>query len=150
MIDDDLLNTFDSIEDLPISEEMLGAYLEGNLRGAEMREVQNLINADNFVAEFSNMIEDDIFQQNLVDYGMLSPQNLEYFLSEMADVDVSLQELPLIDVDLGVGNQTSFFDELMHENGFNSFLDNDEQMLNSKGFDDDSSNNYLETLDNIE
>lgn len=150
MINDDLLSKFERIEDLPVSEEMLGAYLEGNLRGAEMREVQNLINADNFVAEFSNMIEDDIFQQNLVDYGMLSPQNIEYFFSEMADVDFYLHELPLIDVDLVVGNQTSYFDELMHESGFNSFLDNDKQMLNSKEFDDDSSNNNLETLDNLE
>ena len=32
------LNKFDDLEDLPVSEEMLGAYLEGNLHGAEFRE----------------------------------------------------------------------------------------------------------------
>ena len=30
MINDELFAKFDSIEELPISEEMLGAYMEGN------------------------------------------------------------------------------------------------------------------------
>ena len=30
MIDEELLNKFDRIQDLPVSEEMLGAYMEGN------------------------------------------------------------------------------------------------------------------------
>lgn len=35
MIDEELLNKFDRIQDLPVSEEMLGAYMEGNLNDAE-------------------------------------------------------------------------------------------------------------------
>lgn len=150
MINDDLLSKFERIEDLPISEEMLGAYIEGNLRGAEMREVQNLIHNDNFVADFSNMIEDDITNQSGVNFGLLCPQNIDCFFGATEEVDVSLHELPLIDVDLIAGNQTSYFGELMHENDSSYFLDYDEQMLNPKEFDDDSSNNNIETLDNLE
>ena len=51
MIDDDLINKFDSIEDLPISEEMLGAYLEGNLDDAESIFVNNAINSFSDVSE---------------------------------------------------------------------------------------------------
>lgn len=43
MINDELLRKFDSIEDLPISEEMLGAYLEGNLNDAKEEAVSALI-----------------------------------------------------------------------------------------------------------
>lgn len=43
MIDDELMIKINSIEDLPISEEMLGAYLEGNLTDAEAIEVDLMI-----------------------------------------------------------------------------------------------------------
>lgn len=43
MIDDELLAKFDRIQDLPVSEEMLGIYLEGNLSTAEEKEVSALI-----------------------------------------------------------------------------------------------------------
>ena len=49
MIDDDLINKFDSIEDLPISEEMLGAYMEGNLDRYEMENMQGVINSHSSV-----------------------------------------------------------------------------------------------------
>lgn len=43
MIDDELLNKFDRIQDLPVSEEMLGAYLEGNLSVDESENLHALI-----------------------------------------------------------------------------------------------------------
>lgn len=43
MIDEELLNKFDRIQDLPVSEEMLGAYMEGNLKEAEKEAVSVLI-----------------------------------------------------------------------------------------------------------
>lgn len=43
MIDEELLNKFDRIQDLPVSEEMLGAYMEGNLNEAEKGTVSELI-----------------------------------------------------------------------------------------------------------
>lgn len=45
MISDELLNKFASIEDLPVSEELLGAYLEGNRDDAECIIVNNAIDS---------------------------------------------------------------------------------------------------------
>ena len=55
MIDYDKL---DALMELPISEEMLGAYIEGNLHGSEFREVQNIIEQDSFVADLISNSED--------------------------------------------------------------------------------------------
>lgn len=55
MIDYDKL---DSLMELPVSEEMIGAYLEGNLHGAELREVQNIVEKDSFVADLISSTED--------------------------------------------------------------------------------------------
>lgn len=43
MIDDGLLNKFNHIRDLPVSEEMLGAYIEGNLSELEMDDVEMML-----------------------------------------------------------------------------------------------------------
>ena len=48
----------DELMELPISEEMLGAYLEGNLHGAELREVQNIVEKDSFVADLISSTDD--------------------------------------------------------------------------------------------
>lgn len=53
----------DALMELPISEEMLGAYLEGNLHGAELREVQNIVEKDSFVADLISST-DDVMQMN--------------------------------------------------------------------------------------
>lgn len=53
----------DALMELPISEEMLGAYLEGNLHGAELREVQNIVEKDSFVADLISST-DDVLQMN--------------------------------------------------------------------------------------
>ena len=53
----------DALMELPISEEMLGAYLEGNLHGAELREVQNIVDKDSFVADLISST-DDVMQMN--------------------------------------------------------------------------------------
>lgn len=50
----ELLQQFGDIQELPISEEVVGAYLEGNLGGAELRDIQNVLNSD---ASFYKMIE---------------------------------------------------------------------------------------------
>lgn len=43
MIDEELLNKFDRIQDLPVSEEMLGAYMENNLSAIESLQVKQHI-----------------------------------------------------------------------------------------------------------
>lgn len=50
----DIIQQFNDVQDLPISEEIIGAYLEGNLAGADLRDVQNLLNSDD---SLFNMVE---------------------------------------------------------------------------------------------
>lgn len=54
----EILQEFDGIQELPVSEESIGAYLEGKLAGADLRDVQNLLNSDDefyqFVDSFGN------------------------------------------------------------------------------------------------
>lgn len=54
MIDDELMKKFDNIEELPISEEMLGAYLEGNL---DLQDVLAVQDAVIFNSDISELIE---------------------------------------------------------------------------------------------
>lgn len=51
---------FDDLFDLPISEELLGAYIEGSLRGSEFREVQNLLSDDLNLSELMDCVEKEI------------------------------------------------------------------------------------------
>lgn len=46
MIDEELMSKFDRIQDLPVSEEMLGAYIEGNLSDSESIEVSSVIDVN--------------------------------------------------------------------------------------------------------
>lgn len=62
MIDDELLNKFDRIQDLPVSEEMLGAYMEGNLDSNEYAQIDSMLSADSSISEFV----DDISHDNIV------------------------------------------------------------------------------------
>ncbi len=43
---DELISSFDDIQDLPVSEEMLGAYLEGNLSMHEIEEMGAVLDHD--------------------------------------------------------------------------------------------------------
>lgn len=70
MIDDELMKKIDSIEDLPISEEMLGAYLEGNLHGSEFREISNLIHENSNLSDLAGNIENDIYTINDMNFSI--------------------------------------------------------------------------------
>ena len=51
MIDEELLNKFDRIQDLPVSEEMLGAYMEDNLDSTENSQIESLLSMDSHLSE---------------------------------------------------------------------------------------------------
>lgn len=95
----DYQDKFDDLNDLPISEELLGAYAEGNLRGAEFREVQNLLSEDSNLSGLMNTIEEEptFFEFDSID----SP----FYKIGMPDNDVFGQfnldqlEIPAIDAD---------------------------------------------------
>lgn len=59
MISDELLNKFDRIEDLPVSEEMLGAYLEGTLDSFESANIESEISSDSHLSSFVESISHD-------------------------------------------------------------------------------------------
>lgn len=59
MIDNELLAKFDRIQDLPFSEEMLGAYLEGNLDSCEASQIESVISRDSTLSEFVDSISLD-------------------------------------------------------------------------------------------
>lgn len=73
MIDDELLAKFDRIQDLPVSEEMLGAYIEGALNRSELSEIRSIISDSNDLTSFVLNIEldsqniDQIFGNDLID-----------------------------------------------------------------------------------
>lgn len=54
MIDENLLNKFNQIEDLPVSEEMLGAYLEGNLTPSEVSDIESSTQENDYINELTN------------------------------------------------------------------------------------------------
>lgn len=62
MISDKLLNKFDRIEDLPVSEEMLGAYLEGNLDLLESSQIEFQISTDPYLSG----LVDDVKLENVL------------------------------------------------------------------------------------
>lgn len=60
---DELISRFDDIQNLPISEEMLGAYVEGTLQGAELYVASEQIISDSRLNEMLN----DAIETNLED-----------------------------------------------------------------------------------
>lgn len=67
----DFQDKFDDLQDLSISEEMLGAYMEGNLRGSEFREVSNLLSADDDLSDLVQSVESDGINMDLGHIGSL-------------------------------------------------------------------------------
>jgi hypothetical protein len=95
----DYLDKFDDLQDLPVPEEMLGAYVEGKLRGSEFREVQNLLGDDSNVSDLVHTVESDKFLSvfNPLDIGndFMGLQHEEAISFE----DIDQYAIPLIDFD---------------------------------------------------
>ena len=82
MIDDDLLNKFDRIRDLPVSEEMLGAYIEDKLNHTEREFVQHEINSDLSLINLSHSITEDIESELNFDTHLIDLIELPLFIDE--------------------------------------------------------------------
>lgn len=61
----ELLQQFEDIQDLPVSEEVLGAYLEGRLEDSELEGVTKIVESDNHLSE---MIQ-DASEENTIEHG---------------------------------------------------------------------------------
>ncbi len=128
---DELISRFNDIQDLPVSEEILGAYVEGTLQGAELYATSEQISSDSSLNEMFNdatetNIEDlvgtshpwDIYEG---DYGywelglppVLSPEDLQSADIDKKDKDISVD-----------GDSFQDGETLSLQNTENSFGDN--------------------------
>lgn len=107
----DLLQQFDDIQELPVSEETVGAYVEGNLAGSELRDIQNLINSDEIFAQSVNAIGD--IDKSMLD--VISPPQLGVEAPTTLGInpmeqDISLSTAPMDNIDFTFHNGESLFD----------------------------------------
>lgn len=92
MISDELLSKFDSIEELPVSEEMLGAFEEGHLNPYERLCIEAKIEDNPLIERLVNAArEGDLMLNDIYDIDNSSLENGLLNLS-----DFSLPELPEI------------------------------------------------------
>lgn len=127
------------IKPLPVSEEMLGAYLEGNLSLDESRYVENLIG------------KDDDLQAFVGDVTTLDVDNGVSIYDECPDIDAAF-ELPQVATDYSDGSADFLMKENLsvESNIYNDFLAEtynpfEENMDTDRVIDDFSA---LEGLDN--
>lgn len=98
MIDDELLNKFDRIQDLPVSEEMLGAYIEDKLDNAEREFIQQEINSDLSLINLSHSITEDIESELNFDAPLIDSIELPFFIDEFQIQEAQhLEYLPSIE-----------------------------------------------------
>lgn len=83
MIDDELLSKFNLIQDLLVSEEMLGAYLEGNLDLDEQEQVERILEESADTDFISSILSVEPEYVDAVEYDDLS----EYVEVEADDAD---------------------------------------------------------------
>lgn len=86
IINEELLAKFDRIQDLPISEEIIGAYMEGGVSESESIQLSPIINSS---PEVSSMISDiEHYSFELEGIPLLPPQELDIY-----DINVDLPSL---------------------------------------------------------
>lgn len=142
MINDELFAKFDSIEDLPISEELLGAYTEGNLRGAEYREVHNIVSNDTNLSDLMSPVEQDsLFNKN----NLFDPFNNSIEITSPEDylhINFDELELPSINSDLLVG-ASPLSSDIILDATFDDVLRHDHDDINNQSLECNSNDNDL-------
>lgn len=99
MIDSDLLNKFDRIQDLPVSEEMLGAYVEGNLSDPESIEVSTLIDTNPDLSFLSFEIASGPLYINSESIMAEYPELSQYDFPNVQDSEIGIS-LPFLSEDM--------------------------------------------------
>lgn len=124
------INKFDDIEDLSISEEMLGAYLEGNLHGSEFREVNNFILSDADTVSLVDAVEADLdfirdmnqsYQQGIIDTDISDDMFSEF----------SLPEITILGVDSLIDASSPLNDDIILGGDCHNFIDDNDHSLHS-------------------
>lgn len=110
---ENLLDKFDRIDDLPVSEEMLGAYLEGNLDPIEQGFVENSIESYpelSFIAEIEITPEEQILFDS-GDFNNLVSEDVQSVQLDLVDSAIpindfiSLDDFRLSDLDMYINDQ---------------------------------------------
>lgn len=108
MINDELLAKFDRIQDLPVSEEMLGAYIEGNLDSTEFSEIADAIASNEALSD------------------LLDNVDMHTGIQDTSDLDASMfhsginADLPDITVDAFHTESSTMLDGLIDIYGFDA------------------------------
>lgn len=116
------INKFDDLQDLPISEEMLGAYIEGNLHGAEFREVDNFILSNADIVSLIDTVEDDFGFIRDVD---LSYQQDSIDLDRYEDMlpEMSLPDISILGTDSLIETSCPFNDDIIFGCDCHNYID---------------------------
>lgn len=148
MINDELFAKFDSLEDLPISEEILGAYMEDNLSPAELTEVENSIQENDFVSSIVNSsidIEGELDSDGLTAYPNLDEIQLPNIPEDsFIDIDLSFTH-PLSDMaDYDYAAACAYDDGYSHNdiysnNDLENLFEDDDSSLDSSDDNNDLS-----------
>lgn len=124
------LNKFDDLEDLPVSEEMLGAYLEGNLHGAEFREVQNYVHEDASLSGLIDNVEADMGYLKDLDYSY-QPRFDDILTTEDIFSGISLPELTTYGLDNYIDSSSPLNDAIILGGECTNLIGDDDHFLHS-------------------
>ncbi len=127
MIDEELLNKFDRIQDLPVSEEMLGAYLENSLTDNVAIKVNSIIEDSGYLTSLIKTIQSDLNTEDLVHKeptvldGILDWMDIE--LPEVTNSEISGLESLYVTHSSGISEDDLFFSGI---HGNDIFLSDDD------------------------
>ncbi len=147
------INKLNDLEDLSVSEEMLGAYLEGNLHGAEFREVQNYIHDDSSVSSLIDSVEADMNFINDLDFSY-HQGHVDAIITEDVFSGISLPETTAFEMDSLIDANSPLAEGIIHGGECHNFIGDEGYFPHS----DNQDNNHhhhdpeldLGVTDNIE
>lgn len=122
MIDDKLIKKLESIEDLPISEEMLGAYLEGNLDSYDQILVETSFEVfpkTDFLSEIEEyginsldnielndiVISDEHMQGSIDDGKIITEECIDWNTLELPEIDAYIARI-INDIDFEIPSES--------------------------------------------
>lgn len=135
---DSLMEKFDSIQELPVSEELIGAFMENTLIGSDLREVSNFMdNNPDFAAAF------DIEKPYSV--GRLGSMPVESELADTVVPDImDAWQIPNPEVFFSIYDDCYYKNDMMVAASAEIFPDNplDCHIDNANDFDNDPLDNF--------
>lgn len=104
MIDNELLAKFDRIQDLPVSEEMLGAYIEGNLSATDEESLNTLVDENPIVnslitdCDGYSLDSSDIHHTPFEEFNLPHIINNNFYIPETMELEDIVNPIPISEV----------------------------------------------------